>query len=150
MDQEVIMGEKFDKFCSDLRTKIDDADKHLKGLQASAKNAGQKARDDAKAHLATLENKAKEQQAKIEESEAKVKAWAQQKKAITADKIAEWKAQRQVKKLNDRADDAESYAVATMQVASAAIDEAERAAIEAVVARIDADAVQSTPASNAS
>ena len=49
------MGEKFDKFCSDLRTKIDDADKHLKGLQASAKKAGQKARDDAKAHLAALE-----------------------------------------------------------------------------------------------
>jgi hypothetical protein len=150
MDQEVIMGEKFDKLCSDLRIKIDDADKHLKDLQASAKNAGQKARDDAKAHLATLESKAKEQQAKIEESEAKVKAWAQQKKAITADKIAEWKAQRQVKKLNDRADDAESYAVATMQVAGAAIDEAERAAIEAVVARIDADAVQSTPSSKAS
>jgi hypothetical protein len=75
MDQEVIMGEKFDKFCSDLRTKIDDADKHLKGLQASAKNAGQKARDDAKA---------------------------------------------------------------TMQIAAAAV-----AAIEAVIARIDADAVQS-------
>jgi hypothetical protein len=51
-----------------------------------------------------------------------------------------------VKKLNDRADDAESYAVATMQVAAAAIDEAETAAIEAVIARIDADAVQS-PAS---
>jgi hypothetical protein len=55
MDQEVIMGEKFDKFCSDLRTGIDVADKHLKGLQASAKNAGQKARDDAKAYLAVLE-----------------------------------------------------------------------------------------------
>ena len=49
------MGEKFDKFCSDLRTKIDDADKHLKGLQASAKNAGKKARNDAKAYLAALE-----------------------------------------------------------------------------------------------
>jgi hypothetical protein len=143
MDQEVIMGEKFDKFCSDLRTKIDDADKRLKGLQASAKNAGQKARDDAKAHLAALENKAKDQQAKIEASKAKVKAWADGKKAITADKIAEWKAQREVRKLNDRADDAESYAVAAMQIAVAAIDEAETAAIEAVLARIDADAVQS-------
>jgi hypothetical protein len=143
MDQEVIMGEKFDKFCSDLRTKIDDADKRLKCLQASAKNAGQKARDDAKAHLAALENKAKDQQAKIEASKAKVKAWADGKKAITADKIAEWKAQREVRKLNDRADDAESYAVAAMQIAVAAIDEAETAAIEAVLARIDADAVQS-------
>jgi hypothetical protein len=55
MDQEVIMGENFDKFCSDIRTKIDDADKHLKGLQANAKNAGQKARDDAKALFAALE-----------------------------------------------------------------------------------------------
>ena len=119
---------------------------NLKGLQASAKNAGQKARDDTKAHLAALEDKAKEQQAKIDESKAQVKAWAQQKKTMTADKIAEWKAQWQVKKLNDRADDAESYAVATMQVAAAAVDEAETAAIEAVIARIDADAVQS-PAS---
>src|SRR5260370_8740169 len=105
------MGEKFDKFCSDLRTKIDDADKRLKGLQASAKNAGQKARDDAKAHLAVLESKAKDQQAKIEASKAKVKAWADGKKAITADKIAEWKPQRQVRKLNDRADDTQSHAV---------------------------------------
>src|SRR5258708_38487582 len=124
IDQEVIMGEKFDKFCSDLRTKIDDADKHLKGLQASAKNAGQKARDDAKAHLAALENKAKDEQAKIEASKAKVKAWADGKKAITADKIAEWKAQRQGRELNDRADDAESYAGAAVQICAAAVDEA--------------------------
>jgi hypothetical protein len=149
MPEEVMMSEMFDKFCSDLRTKINDADKRLKDLKASAKNAGQKAKDNAKAHLAMLESKAKEQQAKIDASEAKVKAWADEKKTITADKIAEWKAERQVRKLNDRADGAESYAVATMQVAAAAVDEAERAAIEAVVARIDADAVQS-PAAKAS
>jgi hypothetical protein len=143
------MSETFDKFCSDVRTKINDADKRLKDLKASARSAGQKAKDDAKAHLATLENKAKEQQTKIEASEAKVKAWAEQKKAITAEKIAEWKAQRQVKKLNDRADDAESYAVAAMQIAAAAVDEAETAAIEAVVARIDADAAQSPATSKA-
>jgi len=143
MDQEVIMGKKFDKFYGDLRANIDDADKHLKGLQASAKNAGQKASDDAKAHLAALENKANDQQAKIEASKAKVKAWADGKKAMTADKIAEWKAQREVRKLSDRADGAESYAVAAMQIAVSAIDEAETAAIEAVLARIDADAVPS-------
>ncbi len=143
------MSETFDKFCSDVRTKINDADKRLKGLRASARSAGQKAKDDAKAHLAALETKAKEDQAKLEASEAKVKAWALQKKAITADKIAEWKAERQVRKLNDRADDAESYAVAAMQIAVAAVDEAETAAIEAVVARIDADAVQSPAKSKA-
>ncbi len=137
------MSETFDKFCSDVRTKINDADKRLKDLGASAKNAGQKAKDDAKAHLAALENKAKDQQAKIEASKATMKAWADGKKAITAEKITEWKAQRQVQKLSDRADDAESYAVAAMQIAVAALDEAETAAIEAVVARSDADAAQS-------
>jgi hypothetical protein len=93
--------------------------------------------------LPRLRTRRRNSKAKIDESKAQVKAWAQQKKTMTADKIAEWKAQWQVKKLNDRADDAESYAVATMRVAAAAVDEAETAAIEAVIARIDADAVQS-------
>src|SRR5258706_13139236 len=103
------MSETFDKFCSDVRTKINDADKRLKDLRASARSAGQKAKDDATAHLAALETKAKEDQAKLEASEAKVKAWALQKKAITADKIAEWKAEREVRRLKDRAADAESH-----------------------------------------
>jgi hypothetical protein len=143
------MSETFDKFCSDLRTKINDAEKRLKDLRTSAKNAGQKAKDDANAHLAGLDNKAKGQRAKIEAAEAKVKAWAQEKATITSDKIAEWKAGLQLKKLTARADDAESYAVAAMEIAAAAVDEAERAAIEAVVARIDADAVQAPAASKA-
>jgi len=48
------MSETFDKFCSDVRTKINDADKRLKGLRASARSAGQKAKDDAKAHLSGI------------------------------------------------------------------------------------------------
>ena len=74
-----------------------------------------------------------------------MKAWVQEKKTITNDKIAEWKAQRQVKKLEARADSAERYAAATTQIAAAAIDEAETAVAEAIVARIDADTTQATP-----
>jgi hypothetical protein len=59
----LFMSETFDKFCSDVRTKIDVADKRLKDLRASASSAGQKAKDDAKAHRAALETKAKEDQA---------------------------------------------------------------------------------------
>ena len=136
------MNQKIDNFCDVLRTKINDAEKRLKDLKTSAKNAGPKAMDEAKAHLEWLENKAKEQRARVEGSEAKVKAWAQEKKTITSDKIAEWKAQRQVKKLVDRADGAASYAAASMQVAAAAVDEAERAVVEAIVAQMDSDAVQ--------
>jgi hypothetical protein len=60
----------------------------------------------------------------------------------TGEKIAAWKAQRDVKKLAAHADSAEDYAVASMQLAATAVDEAGRAAVEAVVARMDADAAQ--------
>lgn len=75
-----------------------------------------------------------------------MKDWAQQKKTNTSEKITEWRSQRQVKTLTDRADGAETYADAAIEVAIAAVDEAERAAVEAIVARMDADAVQAPTA----
>ncbi len=140
---------EFNKFCNELRAKIDEADKHLKDLKASAKNAGQKAKDDAKAHLIELENKAKAQQAQIKASEAKAKAWIEEKKTVTSEKIAEWKAQRQVKKLADYADSAGGYASVARDIAAAAVDEAARATVEALVARNDADAAQAADRSKA-
>jgi tellurite resistance protein len=136
------MNQKIDNFCNDLRSKINDADKRLKDLTVSAKSKTQQAKNEAKAHLQWLDNKAKEQQARAEASKAKVKAWVQEKKTITDEKIAEWKAQRQVRKLADRADDAEDYAAVAIDVAFGAVDEAERATIEAILARMDADTVQ--------
>jgi hypothetical protein len=136
------MNQKIDNFCHDLRSKINDADKRLKDLRVSANSKTQQAKNEAKAHLQWLDNKAKEQQARTEASKAKVKAWVQEKKTITDEKIAEWKAQRQVGKLADRTDDAEDYAAVAIDVAFAAVDEAERATIEAILARMDADMVQ--------
>jgi hypothetical protein len=133
------MSEKFSNFCSELRTKINDADKRIKDLKASAVGAGEKAKLEAKAQLAALENKAKEQKARAAAADAKAKAWVEEKKTMTHDKIAQWKEQRDVKRLAARADLSEHYAVTAMEVAAAAVDEAERAAVEAVVARMDAD-----------
>src|SRR5215469_14325386 len=75
------------------------------------------------------------------------KAKVEEKKTATSEKIAAWKEQRDVKKLASLADSTEQYAVASMQLAAAAVDQAERAAVAAVVARMDADAAQqSSPA----
>jgi len=49
---------------------------------------------------------------------------------------------RGVRKLNSRADRAEIYAEDAIDYAVASIDEPEEAVLEAVVARIDADAAQ--------
>jgi hypothetical protein len=141
------MSEKFNNFCSELRTKINDADKRIKDLKASAVGAGEKAKLEAKAQLAALENKAKEQKARAAAADAKAKAWVEEKKTMTHDKIAQWKEQRDVKRLAARADLSEHYAVTAMEIAAAAVDEAERAAVEAVVARMDADGAAMSAAS---
>jgi hypothetical protein len=57
----------------------------------------------------------------------------------TADRVAEWKSNRETSKLQNRADKAERYAAATIAVALAAVDEAEQAAIEAWLTRQDAN-----------
>jgi membrane protein involved in colicin uptake len=141
------MSEKFDNFCSELRTKINDADKRIKDLKAGAVGASEKAKVEARAQLAALENKAKEQKARTVAAEAKVKAWVEEKKTMTHDKIVQWKAQGDAKRLGARADLSEHYAVAAMEIAAAAVDEAERAAVEAVVARMDAGGVKTPSAS---
>lgn len=141
------MSEKFNNFCSELRIKINDADKRIKDLKASAVGAGEKAKLEAKAQLAALENKAKEQKARAAAADAKAKAWVEEKKTMTHDKIAQWKEQRDVKRLAARADLSEHYAVTAMEIAAAAVDEAERAAVEAVVARMDADGAAMSAAS---
>jgi hypothetical protein len=129
-----------------LRNKINDASKRLKDLEASAKNEKEKAKSDAKAYLASLDDKIKAQRAQVKASEANAKAWVQNKADATNAKIAEWKAKRELKKIAGHADGAEDYAVATILLAAAAVDEAERATLEAIVARIDADMAQSADA----
>lgn len=93
------MSEKFDNFCSELRTKINDADKRIKDLKANAVGASEKTKVEAKAQLAALENKAKEQKARTAAAEVKAKAWVEEKKTMTHDRIAQWKEQRDVKRM---------------------------------------------------
>jgi len=140
------MGGQFENFRNRLQAKIDDADKRVKDLEASLKNAGDKAKSDAKAQLVALDTRAKEQQAKVQAARANMKVWLDNKKATTNDKIAEWKAQRRVKELAEHATISEDYAAAATEVAAAMIDEAEKAIAEAVIARSDADTAQAAPA----
>lgn len=55
------------------------------------------------------------------------------------EKLEERKAERDVKRLQSAADDAEEYAAATIDFAIAAIEEAEYATLDAVLARAEAD-----------
>jgi len=136
------MKEQIDSFFKKLRAKADEAEKRIKDLNAATKGTAEKAKTQAKAQLAALEEKAKQHRAKVEAAEAKAKEWLKAKKATTEEKIASWKAQQEVKKLDAHADIAEAYAAASMEAAASGIDEAHRAVVEAIGARLDAEAAK--------
>ena len=127
------------QFFTELRTKVDEAEKRVKELSATAKTAADKAQSQAKAQLAGLEMKAKEHHAKLEAAEAKAKKWLEEKALATKEKIESWKAQQEVKRLDAYAKLAEDYAVASIAAAGSTVDEAARAVVEAIGARLDAD-----------
>ncbi|MFH7024084.1 MAG: hypothetical protein ACHBN1_01430 [Heteroscytonema crispum UTEX LB 1556] len=53
--------------------------------------------------------------------------------------VEEWKASREVKKLEHRAGKAEDYAATATFLAMATMEEAEKAILEAIAARLDAE-----------
>ena len=90
-------------------------------------------------HLDAVKRRLDLEQAKVRAAQADMKNWAEEQQAITGEKIAEWRARREIAKLQNRADRAERYAAAAAEVAVATVDEAERASLEAWLARADAD-----------
>ena len=73
------------------------------------------------------------------DAEAKAKSWIETKVAETEAEIEDWKTKREIHKLDKRADYSEDYAAAAIILAAAAVDEAEMAILDAVVARMLAE-----------
>ncbi len=133
------MGQRIDQFCEDLRSKLTVIDSGLDGLKSKIGGKAQNAEQDVRSHLQRVQTRIEQNRAKVSAAQTRVKDWADEKKAATRDRIADWKAKRETSKLQNRADDAEQYAAATIDVAVAALDEAEQASLEAWLARADAD-----------
>ena len=136
------MGARIDQFCEDLRQKLTIADSGLDGLKVKINGNAVDVEQDVQSHLNRVHKRVEQGRAKIAAAQANIKEWADEKKAATSDKIAEWKAKREVSKLQGRADKAERYAAAASVVAVAALDEAEEASLEAWLARQDAESTQ--------
>jgi hypothetical protein len=136
------MGARIDQFSEDLRQKLTIADSGLDGLKAKINGKAAHVEQDVQSHLDRVHKRVEQGQAKVAAAQADIKEWADEKKAATSDKIAEWKAKRDLSKLQGRADNAERYAAAASAVAVAALDEAEEAALEAWLARRDANSAQ--------
>ena len=122
----------------ELQAKLDNIKNNLKGLKVKIDTKAKGAEQEARDHLAQVRKHIEQDRAKVSAANAEVKTWFETKKEATAAKIDEWKSKHETKQLQSRADRAERYAAARIDVALAAIDDAEAATLEAWLARQDA------------
>ena len=135
------MGQRIDQFCEYLRVKLTKIDDALNGLKANIDKKAQRADEEVRDHLADVQKRIDRDRSKVVAAQTDVKNWAAERKIATEDKIAEWRTKRETSRLQKRAEGAERYAAAALDIALAAVDDAEQAALEAWLARQDADAV---------
>jgi hypothetical protein len=134
------MVQRIDQFYHDLQLKLTNIGSGLEGLKAKISGKADRAEQDVRVHLDQVQRRIEQDRSKAVAAQAEMKNWIEQKKAATSEKIAEWKTNRETTKLQNRADMAERYAGAAVDVTLAALDEAEQATLEAWLARQDANA----------
>jgi chromosome segregation ATPase len=98
--------------------------------------------------MATLKERQEEirgrldqQQAQAQKLQADISTWKNEKVAHTQEAITSWKQQREMRKLEARAERARDYAIDMVTVAAYDFDQAEQAVFDALAARIEADSV---------
>jgi len=133
------MSEHIDRLCGELRIKLQGMDRRLEALKGNAMAVSEKSQHAVESQLDRVEHRIYDNRIVVEAANARVKAWLEGKKASFDAGRAAWKENRQVHQLNERADDAHAYAGAIFALAAAAADEATQAALEALLARNDAN-----------
>jgi exonuclease VII large subunit len=127
-------------FSDKLRNRLDAIEERIQSAKSQILALPEQGEKAMSAKLDETRNELQSRKQRFEQTLARLKAHVQQKVAEAKEDIADWKAKRDLRKLNTRADRAEAYAADALDFALAAIDEAAAAILDAMVARIDADA----------
>ncbi len=115
----------------------DSVDRTLTDIQGAGSKATAKVSEDLKTRRDEAQATMEARRQEMEHANARVKTGAEAKKAEAASAIAEWKTRLDLQRLEHRADHAEEYASATTLFAWGAVQEADAAILDAIVARAD-------------
>jgi hypothetical protein len=132
------VGDRVDRFCDDLRDKLTGIEYRVTNLKAKIDSDRAATRvaidqqlDEATAALARTKDDAEAARARMISQE--------QNLLTVGESIAGWKRNREIDKLERRAEDAAANAAWSVLVAVGAIEEAELAALQAIAARLDVE-----------
>jgi hypothetical protein len=133
------------EWCGRLRLQLVEIDRTLERLQTKPIAVSTGAQLAAETRLEELASTISARRASVEKANAAARDWVRHRRAAENEQADDWKQGRDFMMLNARADEAEDYATACLELASAAMREAAHAVIVAALARSDAD-IASLPA----
>ncbi len=133
------MNQRIDQFRETIRLKVMQVDSDLSALKAKIDAKAETVERDARDSLAAVTKRIEQGETKTSAARLEVETWLKQQRSLAESAIAELKAKGKSSKVKINADLAERYAMAAVDVAAAAINSAEQAALEAWLARRQAD-----------
>ena len=123
------MTGKLDRVCDQLRIKLHGIDRRLEALKGNAMALSEKSQGLVESQLDRIEQRIYDSRISVDAANTRVKTWEE----------------RRFHQLNSRADDTEAFALAVFELAAAAADEAAQAALQALLARNDANLASLPP-----
>lgn len=133
------MGINLDEIAKKLHEKIDSSINGLKSAKAHLENIQKETAKAIQTKLDAAKETIGEKKQAAAAAKDRLEGLIEEKKTETETAVAEWKTNRDHKKLEKRAQRAEKYADACVEMALSFSCEAEIAILEAAAARKDAD-----------
>ncbi len=128
-----------------LQEQFDAAKQRLENVKQEIASLHEADKESISKMSAAVQQRIEQQQGKIQALQTQVDSWIQEKKSQTKETITSWRQKREIKHLERRADRAEEYALNAVIVAMMDADDAEMAVLDALDARLDAEAAAATP-----
>src|SRR5579871_2703957 len=125
------------EFCNDVHEKLATLDGRVQALKSNLGSTWQHLQEK----LEEVRARGEDRRPAIDQLRNKLEQWFADKKSEDTNAIGQFKENRDSKNLGQRAQRAEDHAAYAIQVAEASFDEAERMILEAISARLQAEAV---------
>ena len=138
------MGPHIDAFCADICLKLVDIDEELRYLKNTIREKARHAEPEVRSQLEKVMKRIACNQSKVAAARAQVEHWITDKAKDVLRFRNEEIPEDRIRKPR-RAAEADRYAAACIDLAIAAVDEAERAALEAWLVREDANSSRCEP-----
>jgi hypothetical protein len=133
------MASKIDEYCDSLKAGLHTVQKRMEGMKENLNSMRLKGEGALKSGLEDMRKQVQVGEGQVAKIQENLVSMTQNRIADSKESIALWKTNREVVKLDKRADKSEHHAESAVKDALTMIQHAEEAILDAAIARSDAD-----------